>query len=52
MVGQSFFCVWGDGIGYTYSILNSFYCFGVVLFDLCITFAIKKNEIFTNKQKH
>ena len=52
MVGQSFFLRWGDGIGYTYSILNSFYRFRVVLFDLCINFAIEKNEIFTNKQKH
>ena len=52
MVGQSFFLRWGDGIGYTYSILNSFYRFGVVLLNLCVIFAIEKNEIFTNKQKH
>ena len=50
MVGQSFFLRWGDGIGYAYSILNSFYRFGVVLFDLCIIFAIEKNRnSLTNK---
>ncbi len=50
MVGQSFFLRWGDGIGYTYSILNSFYCFGVVLLNLCVIFAIEKNEIFTTNK--
>ena len=47
---QSFFCVWGGWISCAYSTVNSFYRFGVVLFDLCIIFAIEKNRnSLTNK---
>ena len=47
---QSFFCLWGGWISCAYSTVNSFYRFGVVLFDLCITFAIEKNRnSLTNK---
>lgn len=47
---QSFFCLWGGWISCAYSTVNSFYRFGVVLFDLCIIFAIEKNRnSLTNK---
>ena len=47
------FYLWGGWISCAYSTVNSFYRFGVVLFDLCIIFAIEKNRYsLTNiKQK-